>query len=86
MAKWSAKIRKSYKALSTMELHKSSEPKFANSLKVLQPILAKIIKKHTGFSVSPDIRSTGSEHEGLDAISSSVVKNNSYNNGPRNEL
>ena len=79
MAKWSSKIRKSYKALSKMELHKSSEPKFANSLKVLQPILAKIIKKHTGFSVSPDMQTTGSDFEGLDAFSSAVVRDNAYN-------
>ena len=35
IAKWGKKIRKSYKALSHMETHKSSEPKFALSLRSL---------------------------------------------------
>ena len=38
--KWSMKIRKLYKALRLMEVHKQAEPKFARLLKPLYPYLA----------------------------------------------
>ena len=35
LAKWAIKVRKSYKALRIMEVHKTAEPKFARALKHL---------------------------------------------------
>ena len=70
-----------------MELSKSSEPKFASSLKVLQPILAKIVKKYGDkSSVSPatfdaENLTTGSMDDGGfgEFGSSSIVRANAYN-------
>ena len=39
--KWSIKMRKIYKALRLMEVHKKSEPRFARSLKPILPLLAR---------------------------------------------
>lgn len=39
--KWSKKMRKIYKALRLMEVHKKADPKFARSLKPILPLLAK---------------------------------------------
>ena len=41
MSKWTLKLLKSYKALRLMEVHKQAEPKFARTLKLLYPLLAK---------------------------------------------
>ena len=37
---WSSKMRKIYKALRLMEVHKKAEPRFARPLKPLLPLLA----------------------------------------------
>ena len=39
LSKWAIKVRKSYKALRIMEVHKTAEPKFARTLKLLYPYL-----------------------------------------------
>ena len=58
-----------------MEVHKSSGAKFAESMTVLQPILAKIVKKQTGVSVSPCIEGSS----WMESFVSPIVKQNAYN-------
>ena len=57
--KWSMKIRKLYKALRLMEVHKQAEPKFARLLKPLYPYLA-------GKTADLAMTMTGISVEGLD--------------------
>ena len=57
--KWSMKIRKLYKALRLMEVHKQAEPKFARLLKPLYPYLV-------GKSADLAMTMTGISVEGLD--------------------
>ena len=42
LAKWASKMRKSYKALRIMEAHKTAEPRFARTLKLIYPHLDKL--------------------------------------------
>ena len=46
LSRWSIKMRKSYKALRIMETHKTAEPKFARTLKILHPHLQKLKGKN----------------------------------------
>ena len=51
LSKWTLKLLKSYKALRLMEVHKQAEPKFARTLKLLYPLLAKRHGADTGNAV-----------------------------------
>ena len=60
-AKWSAKMRKIYKALRLMEVHKKADPKFARPLKLLLPHLS----WPTGDKSNGDLASDNEQNEGI---------------------
>ena len=43
LARWAVKVRKSYKALRIMEVHKNADPKFARTLEILHPYLENLV-------------------------------------------